>query len=103
MANYAEELAYWYLRLNGFFVIENFVIHRLEKEEAHEYPSDADLLAVRFPNIKEIIGETAITFDKNMVLKFNSSKILGLIVEVKSSRSGLGSDQVNCLLGLIIP
>ena len=28
--NFAEELVYWYLRLNGFFPITNFVLHRDE-------------------------------------------------------------------------
>ena len=40
MRNYGEELAYWYLRLNGFFLIENFVIHNQE----HENGSDVDML-----------------------------------------------------------
>lgn len=26
--NYGETLAYWYLRLNGFFLLNNFVVHR---------------------------------------------------------------------------
>ena len=25
--NFAEQLVYWYLRLNGFFPITNFVLH----------------------------------------------------------------------------
>ncbi len=25
--NYGETLAYWYLRLNGFFPLRNFVLH----------------------------------------------------------------------------
>jgi len=25
--NHAEDAAFWYLRLNGFFAITNFVIH----------------------------------------------------------------------------
>ncbi len=40
--NYAETLAYWYLRLNGFFPLKNFVLHssrleeRLDREEAEQ-------------------------------------------------------------------
>lgn len=87
MRNYAEELAYWYLRLNGFFLIENFVIHRSEKAEDEEakYVSDADLLAVRFPNVSEVIGERPVVCHERLFQKFDSNKVLGLIVEVKSS------------------
>ena len=87
MLNYAEELAYWYLRLNGFFLVENFVIHRFEKteDEEHKHASDADLLAVRFPFVKEIIGERPVVCHDELFQKFRGDKILGLIVEVKSS------------------
>jgi hypothetical protein len=85
MINYAEELAYWYLRLNGFFLVDNFVIHR---EGAQiQYRSDADLIAVRFPHVKEAVGGMPIDFDNKVLFKaFDPSKIIGLIVEVKSTR-----------------
>ena len=41
-----EKVAYWYLRLNGFLQIENFVVH---PERRGGQRTDADLLAVRFP------------------------------------------------------
>jgi hypothetical protein len=41
-----EKVAYWYFRLNGFFEIENFVVH---PERRGGQRTDADLLAVRFP------------------------------------------------------
>lgn len=41
-----ERLAYWYLRLNGYFSIVNFVIH---PESRGSQLTDADILAVRFP------------------------------------------------------
>lgn len=28
MNNYGEAWAYWYLRLNGFFPLDNFVVHK---------------------------------------------------------------------------
>jgi hypothetical protein len=40
-----ERLAYWYLRLNGFLTIENFVVH---PDTGGNQRTDADLLAVRF-------------------------------------------------------
>lgn len=41
-----EKVAYWYFRLNGFFQIENFVVH---PERRGGQRTDADLLVVRFP------------------------------------------------------
>ena len=85
MINYAEELTYWYLRLNGFFLIENFVIHR--EGDQIEYRADADLLAVRFPHVREAVGGMPIDFDNDILFRaFNPNKIIGLIAEVKSSR-----------------
>lgn len=86
MQNYAEELAYWYLRLNGFFLIENFVIHKEPKEfEGIKHRADADLLAVRFPYVSEQIGEEELKPDTEFLLKtFDCGKTLGLIIEVKS-------------------
>lgn len=45
-----EKVAYWYFRLNGFFQIENFVVH---PERHGGQRTDADLLAVRFPHRAE--------------------------------------------------
>ena len=28
--NFAEQLVYWYLRLNGYFPITNFVLHQVQ-------------------------------------------------------------------------
>lgn len=89
MPNYAEELAYWYLRLNGFFLIENFVIHR-EGREAGQIGdrSDADLLAVRFPNVIEKLGEDELKCDTDFLFKeFSRGKVVGIIVEVKSGEN----------------
>jgi hypothetical protein len=42
----AEQLAYWYLRLNGFLTIPNFVVH---PEHGRNQGTDVDILGVRFP------------------------------------------------------
>jgi len=39
-----EKVAYWYLRLNGFLQIENFIVHPSRRGSQR---TDADLLAVR--------------------------------------------------------
>lgn len=42
----SEQLAYWYLRLNGFFTITNFIIH---PDQGNKQETDVDVLGVRFP------------------------------------------------------
>jgi len=76
-----EELAYWYLRFNGFFLINNFVIHRTQ---SIKYSSDIDLLGVRFPYVFEKIGGKTEDWDINLINNFNPQKILGVICEVKT-------------------
>lgn len=41
-----EALAYWYLRLNGFLTITNFIVH---PDQGRNQETDADILGVRFP------------------------------------------------------
>lgn len=50
----AERLAYWYLRLNGFLSIENFIVH---DEGGGQQRTDADLIAVRFPYRREALHD----------------------------------------------
>lgn len=50
--NYGELLAYWYLRLNGFTPMVDFVLHQVGAERT----SDIDLLAVRLPGVVETVG-----------------------------------------------
>lgn len=47
----SERLALWFLRLNGFLTIPNFVVHPEGPREDGAYPqqTDIDVLGVRFP------------------------------------------------------
>ncbi len=45
----AESLAYWFLRLNGFLTIENFIIHPDADADHNGARTDADIVGVRFP------------------------------------------------------
>jgi hypothetical protein len=47
----SEQLAYWYLRLNGFLTTQNFIVH---PDSGSEQRTDADMLGVRFPYRAEL-------------------------------------------------
>ena len=79
--NYGEEYAFWYLRLNGFFPITNFVIHKSGKIE---HSSDCDILAVRPPWVYEEVGGKNEDWDEYLLNNFDLSKTIGIICEVKT-------------------
>jgi len=79
--NYGETLVYWYLRLNGFFPLTNFVLH---KSDGIEYTSDCDILAVRPPFVYEEIGGKSGDWDTWLSTHIKSGKTLGVICEVKT-------------------
>lgn len=86
--NFAETLGYWYLRLNGFFVLPNFVFHRVK--DTREHSADCDLLAVRFPHVRERIGDRECEWDVKAFDGWGldiATCLVALIVEVKSGRS----------------
>lgn len=88
MANYAEELVYWYLRLNGFFPMTNYVYHRLPRgDNRGTYNADADILAIRPPFYRETIfsGEEEVDLVCDGWLHALDGKWIGLIGEVKGS------------------
>ncbi|MCW4655797.1 hypothetical protein OOG41_08665 [Bacillus sp. AS_5] len=80
MKNYGEELAYWYLRLNGFFVLDNFVYHQTQ----HNRTGDADLLAIRLPHVKEVIGGRTDDWDEELFSYLDEYEIAGVLCEVKT-------------------
>jgi hypothetical protein len=51
-----DSAAEWFLRLNGFFTVLNFVVHPFEPGEGTQQRTDADVLGVRFPQRQEIVG-----------------------------------------------
>ncbi len=50
----AEQLAYWFFRLNGCLTIVNFILHS-EDRYSPSQRTDADILAVRFPYREELL------------------------------------------------
>jgi hypothetical protein len=83
--NYAEAIASWYLRLNGFFVLENFVIHDVDRPGA---PSDWDVLAVRLPYTYEVVGGQQDDWDPTLLTMLDWTRPIGLMCEVKSGALG---------------
>jgi hypothetical protein len=80
-----EKLAYWYFRLNGFFQIENFVVH---PEQRGGQRTDADLLAVRFPFRAERLFDDPndIMVDDVQRLALSDDLIDVVIAEVKTNQ-----------------
>lgn len=81
--NYGEEWAYWYLRLNGFFPISNFVIH---SSSQIKYSSDWDVLAVRLPHVYEEIGGGQDDWDCQLRKLLDFRLTLGVICQVKTGK-----------------
>lgn len=80
-----ERVAYWYLRLNGFFQIENFVVH---PERRGGQRTDADLLAVRFPHRAERLFDDPndVMADDIQYLGLSADLIDVVIAEVKTNQ-----------------
>jgi hypothetical protein len=83
MANYGESLCSWYLRLNGFFPVSNFVLHKFEELE---HSADCDVLALRPPNVYEEIGGQVEDWDPALTEFCDFSSWQGIIAEVKTGR-----------------
>ena len=79
--NYGEEIAYWYLRLNGFFPITNFVVHQSQNIR---HSSDIDLLAIRTSHVYEEIGGKPDDWDQELAEQVGFQRNLGVICEVKT-------------------
>lgn len=73
----SEKLAYWYLRLNGFLTITNFVVH---PDYGRSQRTDVDILGCRFPYRQELLEKSMID-DESVIL--SKDKITIVIAEVK--------------------
>jgi hypothetical protein len=92
----AEEVASWYFRLNGFLSIPGFIVH-LDTQHAsfgadgrpRHARTEADLIAVRFPFSREVVGGRTMTDDRSLLaltLPPQVPKVMFTLVEVKASR-----------------
>jgi hypothetical protein len=77
----SEDLAIWYLRLNGFFTIKSFVVH---PEKGPNQETEIDALAIRLPYRAEGLTEEDEMIDDSTILSISNDKCpLVLIAEVK--------------------
>jgi hypothetical protein len=87
--NYAEILAYWYLRLNGFIPLNNLVVHR-DEHGFIKHSADIDLIAIRFPYVFEEVGGRPDDWDYEGLFNYINGNSIHLtnicIVEVKSGK-----------------
>jgi hypothetical protein len=84
----AEDVAYWYFRLNGFLLLENFYVH---PDRGGGALTDADLLAVRFPHRAERVFDnpTDVMEDDDQTLALTRDRIDVVIAEIKTGRCAL--------------
>lgn len=84
----AEILAKWYLRFNGYFIVDNFIVHagddtsRISNNKIGNH-TETDILAIRHKFSKEISGNLHIANDPKLINEVNS-KIDFVIAEVKT-------------------
>ncbi len=75
--NTLEQIALWYLRLNGYFTMPNFIAHARAGAQ-----TDVDILGVRFPHSREYPDDEA-------VLRFPADKIDVILAEAKAGECQL--------------
>lgn len=88
MKNFAEEIAYWYFRLNGFFLLENYVSHKSETDSSSY--ADNDLIGIRPKNVTEIIGllnPADTCHELKKIIPDIGTKTIGIICEVKGGNT----------------
>lgn len=85
MKNFAEEMAYWYFRLNGFFLLDNFVLHNDGLDSTHS--ADIDILAIRQKYTFESVGGREADKHELLFRNFDDNKNIGIICEVKAGRT----------------
>lgn len=80
----AEQLGYWFFRLNGCLVLENFLIHH---ERKGNEGTDVDILGVRFPHRCELAYSGKPIEDYHVFE--NIEQIQLIIAEIKTGQCNL--------------
>ena len=86
----SELLVECYLRLNGYFIVNNFILHKQHGSQETE----VDLIGIRFPNQIELIkddgGHGRIQQLENDAELIGEEKLVDVIIaEVKKGKSGI--------------
>jgi hypothetical protein len=84
-----ERLAYWYLRLNGFLTLTNFIVH---PDQGRNQETDVDVMGVRFPYRAENLARPMVD---DAIFRSAESRILFRIAEVKAGRCSLNGPWTN--------
>src|SRR5688572_4419794 len=83
-----ETLVRWYLRFNGYFTVDNFILHdpsTVSKGHVANH-TEADILGLRLPHSREIAGNLSIANDPKLQID-GLNKIDFVIAECKSGKS----------------
>ncbi len=92
----SEHLAYWYLRLNGFFTITNFIIH---PEYRGSQRTDVDIAGIRLPYRSEFPPDPG--GDDSVFLR-GAKKPYFVIAEVKKGECALNGPWTDRARGNLI-
>lgn len=91
MSTLHEKFTSWYLRFNGYFTIDNFIVHaggdenRIRDGIVAPY-TEIDSLAIRMPYSSELTGNLEIV-NHNLLVENKNEKIDVIIAEVKSGNT----------------
>jgi hypothetical protein len=85
-----EDLAYWFLRLNGCLTTRNFIVHPEGRRD--DSGTDADVLAVRFPHRQEL---QIAPLKDHQWFNTHPGRLLVLIAEVKKGLCALNGPWTN--------
>jgi hypothetical protein len=66
MADKYETFVRWYLRLNGFFTVDNFVVHEAGNGRIVPEGGEFDTIGVRFPHSREQVDRKLIINDSRL-------------------------------------
>jgi hypothetical protein len=86
-----EKLAKWYLRFNGYFIVDNFIVHAADNQTRISgniigNHTETDILGLRNKFSKEVTGKLNIKND-DRILDDSESLIDFVIVEVKTGNA----------------
>jgi hypothetical protein len=82
--NTPEKIVSVYLRLNGFFILNQFT-HLPESG----YSIESDMIAIRCPNSVEKVNRNKLKIDENFFTSCNLNKneVIGLVIEIRGGSS----------------